>query len=42
MFWIIYYFILNKSKIKLVKKDIKFNFYKVKEICFLGSFVFVI
>ena len=36
MLWTIYYFTSNKSKIKLIKKDIKFNFYKAKEICILG------
>lgn len=42
MFWTVYYFTSNRSKIKLIKKDIKFNFYKAKEICLLGSSAFAI
>ena len=42
MFWTIHYFNSKRSKIKLIKKDIKFNFHKVKEICLLGSSAFAI
>ena len=40
MFWTIHYFNSKRSKIKLIKKDIKFNFHKAKEICLLGSSAF--
>ena len=42
MFWTIHYFNSKRSKIKLIKKDIKFNFHKAKEICLLGSSAFAI
>ena len=42
MFWTIYYFKSKKSKIKLIKKDIVFNFQKAKDICLLGSSAFAI
>ena len=42
MFWTIHYFKSKRSKIKLIKKDIKFNFHKAKEICLLGSSAFAI
>ncbi|ALM94755.1 MATE family efflux transporter [Fusobacterium polymorphum] len=42
MFWTIHYFKSKRSKIKLIKKDIVFNYHKAKEICLLGSSAFAI
>ena len=42
MIWTIHYFMSKRSKIKLIKKDIRYDFYKSKEICLLGSSAFVI
>ena len=42
MIWTIHYFMSKRSKIKLIKKDIRYDFYKSKEICLLGSSAFAI